>query len=63
MLAEALDPEKKGVGAAQGSCLGDYMATFIERLLESNSKGRWQGLTNAWWETIETFFRMDFHMF
>lgn len=31
MLAEALDPEKKGVGAAQGSCLGDYMATFIER--------------------------------
>ena len=31
VLADALDPEKKGVGAAQGSCLGDYLANFIER--------------------------------
>lgn len=31
ILADALDPNKKGVGAAQGSCLGDYMAVAIER--------------------------------
>ena len=29
MLADALDPEKKGVGAAHGSCLGDYLAVGI----------------------------------
>lgn len=37
ILADALDPNKKGVGAAQGSCLGDYMAVAIER---------WNGATD-----------------
>ncbi|CAE7373270.1 DISP3 [Symbiodinium natans] len=29
MLADALDPEKKGVGAAHSSCLGDYLAVGL----------------------------------
>eukprot|EP00439_Symbiodinium_sp_Y106_P036328 s6179_g4.t1 len=29
MLADALDPEKKGVGAAHSSCLGDYLAVSL----------------------------------
>ena len=39
MLADALDPSKKGVGAAQASCLGDYMPVAIERLLNSAKMG------------------------
>ena len=33
MLADALDPEKKGVGAAHSSCLGDYLAVSLGKLL------------------------------
>ena len=39
ILADALDPEKKGVGAAQGSCLGDYLANFIEKCLGVDETG------------------------
>ena len=33
ILADALDPAKKGVGAAQAGCLGDLMPKAIERCL------------------------------
>ena len=39
MLADALDPEKKGVGAAHSSCLGDYLAVSLGKLLPLASRG------------------------
>ena len=41
MLADALDPSKKGVGAAQaGGCLGDLMPKAIERCTDHGKIGR-----------------------